>query len=341
MGRVIVTCLSRQDRLTKITVADRREPSAALPAQARFVRADLMNHAALVRVLRGHAVVINSTWHHFNLSVMRAALAAGVDYLDLGGLFHFTRRQLKLDAAFRAQGLRAVLGMGCAPGIANLLAKWAAEDMERVEEIHIKLGGRSWGVPVNVIPYAAGTIREELLWKPAIYHAGRLRFEKPGSGAEWFQFPSPVGRQRIFRTIHSEMATLPRNFTGVREASFKIGFPDEMIRAVLHPQPAQGRVVAAATREKSVRDCEITVALVRSRRGGQRIARMAACAAASAEGRLAGDWDTAWPPAIVARMLARGEIAGSGVFAPERVVPLEPFLARLRGVGFRLTRRWL
>ena len=133
MGRGIVTCLLRHDATIRVTVADRALPSQN-PGQRRvlFKQVDLRNHAALVRILRGHAVVINSTSHHFNLPVMRAALAAGIHYLDLGGLFHFTRRQLKLDSAFRRKNLTAILGMGCAPGIANLLARWAARGMERV-----------------------------------------------------------------------------------------------------------------------------------------------------------------------------------------------------------------
>ncbi len=38
-----------------------------------------------------------------------------------------------------------------------------------------------------------------------------------------------------------------------------------------------------------------------------------------------GDVDTGIPPAIVARMMATGEIAGPGVFVPEQIVPCEAF----------------
>jgi saccharopine dehydrogenase-like NADP-dependent oxidoreductase len=49
-----------------------------------------------------------------------------------------------------------------------------------------------------------------------------------------------------------------------------------------------------------------------------------------------GDVDTGIPPAIVARMLARGDIVGPGVFAPEQVVPCEAFFAEFARWGARV-----
>ena len=146
-------------------------------------------------------------------------------------------------------------------------------------------------------------------------------------------FPAPVGSQRIFLTIHSEIATLPLSFPLLREASFKIGFPDEMIRAALGARKGVMNHAPTASHDPS-RDCEITLALVRGRVKGNIVTRQASCKAWSAKGHSAGDWDTAWPPAIVACMVARGEIQQRGVFAPEAVVPLDSFLERLRHVGF-------
>lgn len=339
MGRVIVTCLLRLNPTIRITIADLHPPSFPLFSHVQFQKVDLRQHTALVRVLRGHVLVINSTSHHFNLPVMQAALQAHIHYLDLGGLFHFTRRQLKLDVAFRKKGLLAILGMGCAPGISNLLSQWAAEGMDLVEEIHIKVGDRSWGEPFLTMPYAVRTIREELTLKPAVYRDGRWSFKKPRGGVEWFKFPSPVGRQKVFYTLHSEIATLPMSFSGLRDATFKIGFSEEIIRTVLAP-----KTVVPQTRDirhpakTSQHDCEITLALVRGRLHERRITRIASCAAFSSGNRSAGDWDTAWPPAIVTQMVLRGEIQAAGVFPPEGIVPLHPFLQKLKQRGFKLNR---
>ena len=57
---------------------------------------------------------------------MEACLEAGVNYIDLGGLYHVTKRQLELSPKFEQRGLLAMLGVGSAPGKTNLLAARAA-----------------------------------------------------------------------------------------------------------------------------------------------------------------------------------------------------------------------
>ena len=61
---------------------------------------DARDRASLARALEGAAVVVNCADYRLNLDVMRGALAAGAHYVDLGGLFHVTKRQLELDDEF-------------------------------------------------------------------------------------------------------------------------------------------------------------------------------------------------------------------------------------------------
>ena len=61
---------------------------------------DARDAASLARALRGASVCVNCADYRLNLDVMAGALATGCHYVDLGGLFHVTRRQLELDARF-------------------------------------------------------------------------------------------------------------------------------------------------------------------------------------------------------------------------------------------------
>src|SRR5437870_10652976 len=83
---------------------------------------DARDPGSLARALEGADVVVNAADYRLNLAVMRGALTAGAHYVDLGGLFHVTLKQLELDEEFREAGLTAILGMGSAPGKTNLLA---------------------------------------------------------------------------------------------------------------------------------------------------------------------------------------------------------------------------
>ncbi|HXV97990.1 MAG TPA: saccharopine dehydrogenase NADP-binding domain-containing protein, partial [Anaerolineae bacterium] len=135
IGKVIARDLALNNDVAEIIIADLNEAGAqatvagAAPGDSRFKAAavDVTDQAALVKLLAGADCVINSVQYYFNLDVMRACLEAGCHYLDLGGLFHTTRKQLELNEDFQSKGLTAILGLGSCPGIANIQPALVAE----------------------------------------------------------------------------------------------------------------------------------------------------------------------------------------------------------------------
>src|SRR5205085_9324834 len=105
-------------------------------AHMRAAYVDASDEDALVALIRGYDVVVNTMTYHFGLQATRAAIRAGVSYLDLGGL-HNTPKQLALDHEARAAGVTIVLGCGATPGVSNILARRGADDLDTVEAIHI------------------------------------------------------------------------------------------------------------------------------------------------------------------------------------------------------------
>jgi lysine 6-dehydrogenase len=92
---------------------------------------------------------------------------------------------------------------------------------------------------------------------------------------------------------------------------------------------------------KTPKDVEALRVVVTGRRGKQRSATaMEMWADYSAKPQLSAvARDTGFPAAIAAVMLGRGEIRGTGVQAPENVVPPQPFFNELKKRGFRF-RSW-
>jgi len=280
--------------------------------------------------------------------VMDAAIKAQVHYVDLGGLFTWTRRQLKRHRAFERAGLTAVLGMGCAPGITNLLAQYAAEQLDRVLSIKIRVGGRDLRPPGHSpatsfsFPYSAQTIVEELTLKPWIFSQGKFRQVAPRSGWERVEFPAPVGPVWVLRTRHSEVATLPVSLRrqGITFCDFKVGFDRGFVREVVKRLRRgwtmdQFRALTA-TPPSQVDDVEISQVVVVGRQQNRRTTFTLNCMARSRADwqAAAGDIDTGCPPSIVAQMIADGRISQRGVYPPERAVPVAEFLleATRRGV---------
>jgi lysine 6-dehydrogenase len=143
MGRAVVWDLSGAREVREIVVADFDRGRAKEVAKkfgrgkARAVFADVRDVKHLAKLLRGSAIVLNCTQYNWNLEVMRAALAAGIHYMDLGGLYHMTKKQFALDKDFRRIGKLAIPGMGGAPGITNVMARALANPMDRVESIKV------------------------------------------------------------------------------------------------------------------------------------------------------------------------------------------------------------
>ena len=242
MGRWTVRDLTESEGVEEVVVADldgSRAREAAGWAAARSgsngtarvsaLALDAGDGEAMRRAFDTADVVCNCALHSFNLPVMEACADSGTHYVDLGGLFHTTRRQLALHDRFVDAGVTAVIGMGGSPGTTNVLAALAARDLEVVEEVEIRLGVADFAPSVAPVPvpYAISTVLDEFAVPAMTFRDGRLAQVPAMSEQEELDFPPPVGRVRVGHTLHSELATLPLHFAdrGIRAVSFKVGFP--------------------------------------------------------------------------------------------------------------------
>ncbi|HJW59441.1 MAG TPA: saccharopine dehydrogenase NADP-binding domain-containing protein, partial [Actinomycetota bacterium] len=242
MGRWTVRDLTESEGVDAVVVADldgSRAREAAGWAAARSgsngtarvagMALDAGDGEAMRRAFDDADVVCNCAVYATNLPVMEACADAGTHYVDLGGLFHTTRRQLALHDRFVAAGVTAVIGMGGSPGTTNVLAALAARGLDMVEEVEVRLGVADFApstAPVPV-PYAIQTVLDEFAVPAVTFRDGRLAQVPAMSEQEELDFPAPVGRVRVGHTLHSEVATLPLHFAdrGIRSVSFKVGFP--------------------------------------------------------------------------------------------------------------------
>jgi lysine 6-dehydrogenase len=246
MGRWTLRDLTESEGVDEVVVADldgSRAREAAGWAAARSgsngtarvggVALDAGDGQALRRAFDGVDVVCNCAVHATNLPVMEACADSGAHYVDLGGLFHTTRRQLALHDRFLEAGVTAVVGMGGSPGTTNVLAALAGRDLDVVEEVQVRLGIADFApstAPVPV-PYAIQTLLDEFAVPAMTFRDGELIEVPAMSEQEELDFPPPVGRARVGHTLHSEIATLPRHFAdrGIRSVSFKVGFPADFM----------------------------------------------------------------------------------------------------------------
>lgn len=361
MGRAVVFDLARQRH--RVLVLD-RDPGAARQVartygggRATAAAQDARDTPALAARLRESraAAIVNAGPYPFNLPVMAAALEARCHYLDLGGLFHTTRVQLTHHADFRRHGLLAVLGMGSAPGITNVLARAAADPLAHVRAVRVYNGGADF--TPRAAPLAFGfspaTVLDEFTQPPVVFARGRFRSVPPLSGAEDVSFE--VGLQRTHLSLHSEVATLPLIYRakGLRECCFKVAYDPGLVerlkllialgladrrpgpRGVAPRDVLLDCLVALPPPPAFVDDRDNLAVVVEGRdaRGPVTVrydllARPQRRPPLSAVAR-----DTGFPAAIVTGLLLEGRIPERGVLPPERCVPVGPFLKALAARG--------
>jgi saccharopine dehydrogenase-like NADP-dependent oxidoreductase len=232
MGSIATQDLAQDPRVSRVIIADRDLDQARIVAETidspkiELRQADATDHDQLVALLREADACLNATVYYFNLQVMEACLAAGTHYTDMGGLFHTTRKQLELNSRFADAGISAVLGMGSAPGVPNVQARYAVDRLDTIETIRIYDGIKPPPPDDVRFTYAVPTIVDELTLSPMVYRDGEFVACEPLSEFEDYWFTPPLGLLPMHLSLHSEVATLPLTFgdRGLQECTFKINY---------------------------------------------------------------------------------------------------------------------
>ena len=182
------------------------------------------NLRGIVKAAKGCQLIINASASVFNEIVLRAALRLRAHYLDLSS--HLTRHpfqaeQFKYAKRFEEKHRCAVINTGAAPGLTNLLVKRAAELLDEVHSVQIRLYESSESDdPIS--QWSPEVSFDEAVSHPRIYRAGKFKLAKRFSEIEKFRFVDPVGIARVVLAAQDEVATLPR-FISMLDLDVKIG----------------------------------------------------------------------------------------------------------------------
>jgi saccharopine dehydrogenase-like NADP-dependent oxidoreductase len=363
-GRCAVRDLAESPEVSEVVMTSRSLKKAQKIAdeikskKVSIAQIDVTKHDDIVRVLKGANVALNAVQYYYNLDIMKAALEAKVNYLDLGGLFHTALNQLKLNDKFREAGLTAILGIGECPGITNVMARYAVDRLDSVETILVR---DTWmdfteGAPAFMVTWSLSTLFDEMTIPAVIFENGQYKEVPPLSGKETMTFPEPFGSQDQYYTIHSEAATFPVSFKnkGIKNVNWKEGGPGLLDVKMLvdvglaGEEPLRIKDTEISPRQFLLRlldsknlmgcpegvtpdDWEVTRIIAIGKKDGKKVSHtMDALFRSKAKWRAtAGEVSVGVPSSIAAQMLARGDIKVKGVIPPENCINPEPFMAEL------------
>ena len=119
-------------------------------------------------------------------AVFERALEAGVPAAGCADDADTVGSLLDLDDAAREAGVTLAVGCGLAPGLADVLARHAADAVETVDEIHVARAGSAGPACRSAVDRAGRGAAPE--WRDGAWARHRA-----GSGRQLVWFPAPVG----------------------------------------------------------------------------------------------------------------------------------------------------
>jgi lysine 6-dehydrogenase len=323
---------------------------------------DLKDTDRLAKALEEYDVVLNASSHIFNMDVMNACLISKTNYTDFGGLFHWAREQLKRHEDFKNAGITGIVGSGSAPGIVNVMAKYAVDKLDTVETVLIldAIINRSESGYKFVPPYALNTIIEEFTANNYEYVNNEFVELPPFSGKMTVDFPEPYGTLNLYNVLHSEVATMPIAFEdkGIKNVAFKLALPtlfEERLRFLIEnglgseekidvkgvkisPRDflleifeTKPGIVATSTPD----DMKLLRVIVTGTKNGKSITHEVETDLHHHPWGLSnGHFSVGFPGAITARMLGNGWVKEKGFYSGESVLDTEIYFRELarRGV---------
>ncbi len=182
------------------------------------------NLYGIVRAARDCNLIVNASASVFNQIVMRAALRLRAHYVDLSS--HLTRNPFKAEQfaftnQFEDKNRTAVINAGAAPGLTNLLVRRAAEMLDEVELVQIRLY-ESTESDDPISQWSPEVTFDEAISNPRVYRDGKFRMEKRFAELEKFRFPDPIGNANVVLAAQDEVATIPYVIP-LRNMDVKIG----------------------------------------------------------------------------------------------------------------------
>ena len=356
MGKVAVKDLVEYGDFDEVVVGDinlekaenfvKKLESEKTEVSAKFV--DVTDSEKLVDLMSNFDVALSCVgpFYKFALPVVKAAIEAKVNLVDICDDYDSTSKVLELDSSAKDAGITIISGLGVSPGITNLLAKAAADMLDEAKEIHMAflLGGSDLGGVAEIAHRF-----HSMYGKVPTFQNGKLvEVQAFVDGRETVEFPEPFGKFEVFHIGHPEPITIPRYMKKVDYVDTKcsvnpprvkdmivslgdLGFCSEKTLDVkgLPVRPLDFAAAFVYKLSSQIKDVPKTGAIrveVRGTKGGNKTKIIFASTGRMSEG-------TGIPVSIGAQLLAKGKIKEKGVFAPEGCVDPQDFIAEVMKRG--------
>ena len=254
VGSAIANIASRRKFITSMVVADRNLEKAQSAVQRvkdpRFSAAvvnaaELENIRELIRKVKPD-IVINAVEPRYVMPIFLACEIERVNYMDMALSLSRPHPEYPLSEAgvklgdeqfardwnWAERGIYALIGMGVEPGMSDMFAKYASDEIfSEIESITVLDGSNLTVEGSGFAPsFSIWTTIEECLNPPIIWEEGKGWYTtEPFSEIERFNFPEGIGEVDCVNVEHEEVVLIPRKIEA-KKVNFKYGLGTEFIQ---------------------------------------------------------------------------------------------------------------
>ena len=324
-----------------------------------FTPLDVRDKEAVLALMRQSDAAMSAIPYYFNYALAALAIQAGVHFSDLGGNTEIVFRQKTLDAQAKKKNITIIPDCGLAPGMVNILAEHAINQLDTVESVRIFVGGlpQEPEPPLNYqIVYSLEGVLDYYTTLSWILRGGKRTQVTALSEIEAVRFDGSVGELEGFHTAGG-LSTMAFRYEGkIPTMEYKtLRYPGharimQAIRELglldLKPVDVKGMkvvprdlVVAAMGPRLTKPNAHDLVALrvvAEGTKGGKpgKVGWEMVDYYDEENGISAMERSTGYSLSITGQMQARGEIGKAGVFTPDEAIPAEKYIRELakRGV---------
>ena len=227
MGRYAVAAMQDFDTVERIVVADLNVESAGrfvaqLNDKVSAIGLDVSDTIAMREAMADADLVVNTAgpFYRFGVPILQAAIDENCHYIDICDDWAPTLEMLKLDASAKAAGVCAIVGLGASPGISNMLALVALQELDTVSTLYTgwDLGGATPEEQSSQEGLNAAMLHgiEQMTGKVEIYRNRASALVKPLAPVQ-VRYPGlPAFTGHIFG--HPEAVTFPHNYPQLQES---------------------------------------------------------------------------------------------------------------------------
>ncbi|NHJ86500.1 MAG: saccharopine dehydrogenase [Asgard group archaeon] len=361
MGRAVAFDLIQNKETTEVRLADinlelAKEVAKWLKdSRIKPIKLDVNNEEEVLNAMEGIDSAIGCISYNYNLQLTKAAILSGANYCDLGGNNTVVENQFKLDKQAKEAGVTIIPDCGLAPGVASIIAAAGIEKFDRTEEIHIRVGGlpQNPKPPLNYsIIFSVQGLTNEYIEFAEVIRNGKVTKVESLTEIEELEFPEPFGKLEAFQTSGGT-STLPKTMLGkVKDLDYKtirykghaekmkamldLGFKnyDEIDFKGIKIKPREffEVMLTKALTDDNVRDVTLLRVTVIGYVGeDKKMMTYQIIDYFDEQNNLTSMMRmTSFPAAIIAQMMAKGEIKKHGVIVQEFNVPSKNMLDELR-----------